>query len=144
MSNAQFSSSKSFFLSSRLFPIFSHRKILIFPRFLSLSKLFANFIYQIKISFIFFLFSFDKSKKNSFNFTSNSVHEDVEQEKRHRYFTICWCNQQILSCSLKPFFTPNQIALELRMILLTFEILWLHHQKLVFSPPSHCFNPFSI
>lgn len=90
--------SSFFLLSPALVPLLSsYMKILILSPFFSpfsLSKLFANSIYQIR-NILFAAWCERRKrneKKNSFNFTSNSVQE--RSKNRHGYFTIRWCTSK--------------------------------------------------
>lgn len=130
------------FLSPNPFLFFSpfflhplHIKILIFSSLSFIVKAFCKLhISNITISFILFCFHLNKGRKARLISHQTVYMRMWSKKKRHRYFTICWCNQQILSCSFKPFFTPNQIALERKMILLTLEILWLQLLPISFCP----------
>lgn len=67
-----------------------------------------------------------QSEKSSFNFTSNIIHEEAKQ-KRHRYFTICWCTSKSFH-PLSPFETifytkSNRIRVKVDFVDTSYQIL---------------------
>ena len=130
-----------------------------------LSKLFPNFIYQIKkkTETFFFSLNFFVQQRNSFNFTSNSVGGEREwmwrrrssrsrkkningkkmkkkekhDEECHRYFTICWCTSKSFQAFANSFFTLNQIALETKVDFVDTKRLSSYFSLPSLSHPTH-------
>lgn len=77
-----------------------------------------------------FLYGRQRNEESSFNFTSNSVHEEEKHEKRHRYFTICWCTSKSSPCFSKAIFytKSNRIRDKVDSVDTSYKIQCLQHR----------------